>query len=88
MSNYRISKVVATLTSSFMGSVSCGDYPSGSAELMWKQNWGIMVASGTTGTVNMMYGGTMNLSHLAYGTPIPCYPGYVSCSAGTVYILA
>ena len=57
--------------------------------------WGILVASGTTGTLTLQpatLGGstftTMSISHIAAGQPFPCYPRTVSVTAGTVYVLA
>jgi len=88
MSNYRISKVIQ-LPTSWSGSVNSGENPTvGTRAYDYKNVWGIMVTTGSVGYVSMSGGGALNLAHIAVGNPMPCYPLYVSCSAGTVYILA
>lgn len=90
MVNYRINKILATISSA-TASVAYGEYPiSGSSDynnyLTYKGTWGILVASESVGHVSMS-SGAVALEHIVWGTPIPCHPTFVSCSSGTVYIL-
>lgn len=88
MADFRIYKIASTLSQT-TATVSSGDNPTyGSAAYDYKNVWGIMVSSGTTGHVSMSGGGALNLSHIIVGQPLACHPSFVSCSAGTVYILA
>jgi hypothetical protein len=80
MSNYRVNNVLQ-LNNGQSGSLA--------------NAWGIMVASGSTGTLTLQpatLGGstftTMSISHIAVGHPFPCYPRTVTVTTGTVYLLA
>lgn len=88
MTNYRMYKIVETVSAS-TSTTAVGDYPvSGTLEWLYKGTWGILVVSGSTGAVSMSGGGVIDVSHLIAGQPIPCYPSFISCSSGTIYVLA
>lgn len=87
MTNYRINKIISALSAT-TESVGAGDYPDVASDVYkYKTTWGIMVASGSVGYVSMSGGGAIDISHISTGKPLPCYPLFVSCSSGTVYIL-
>jgi len=65
---------------------------SGSAVSAPNQAWGVLVAPGTSGSIQLgdkLYSSSsIKLEHLNTGTPFPCYVTAVSCSLGNAYILA
>lgn len=87
MTYYRIYKVIGTISSATQNT-DPGEYPPVTDPIYtYKTRWGILVASGSKGSVSLTGGGSIDLSHLAAGRPIPCQASFVSCSSGTVYIL-
>jgi len=87
MPDYRIYKVIGAISATTQ-STDPGEYPPiTDPNYSYRTRWGIMVVSGTSGYVSMSGGGAIDLSHVAYGQPIPCFPSFVSCSSGTVYVL-
>lgn len=89
---YRINKITAAISAA-TASVGFGESPvSGTLEydnyLAYKGTWGILVATGSTGAVSMSNSVVLNLADVEFGAPLVCHPAFVSCSAGTVYLLA
>lgn len=88
MADFRTYRIVSTLSGT-VENVNAGENPTyGSDVYKYKNVWGVMVASSTVGHVSMSGGGAVNLAHLSAGIPFACHPSQVSCSSGTVYILA
>lgn len=79
MTNYRTYQAYAVSASM---TASCG-FPGADAG---KTAWGVMRGTSAEGTI-LFQSGSIPASDLVEGQPFPCYPGHVTCTAGTIYIL-
>jgi len=91
MSDHKIHKIVGVVDAG-TGTLSMGGAPVSnslheSPSWPYRQVWGIMVGSSTTGTISMSDGGGIDLSDLSTGVALNCAPMTISASAGIVYLL-
>lgn len=46
----------------------------------------IITSPDVAGYVSFSGGGAIDLKHIEYGTPLYCYPSYINCVSGSVYV--
>ena len=87
---WKVAGVVSVAVLSGIGGdqSAAGLMPTSSNAFIYKNVWGIMKNTAAVGVVSMSGGGGINLADIANGVPFPCFPSYVSASAGAVYLLA
>jgi len=86
---YRTNRIASSISSGSIINVDPGQNPTfGSPQYIYKGVWGILISEGTLGYVSMSSGGALNLYDLKPGIPFACAPSVISCSNGTVYLLA